>query len=102
MNYTLYLHHVELSDFDKELVEKKLDRLKKHLTPPFSLHLTFDRNMHHKGGDVITCKLDVKHAAAGTHAERESDTVQNALDATIEATLQELGREHSKHKDSHL
>jgi ribosomal subunit interface protein len=102
MNYTLHLQHAELSDFDKELLEKKLQRLQKHLTPPFGIHVTFERNMHHKGGDIMTCKLDVTLHSHTSHAERESDTIQNALDETIEAIDSELSKQHDKHKDSHI
>lgn len=101
MQYTLSLQHITLSDTDEQLMNEKLDRLEKHLLPPFTSHVRFTRNTHHLKGDVVKCIVTINQGKEVFHAEREASNIQDALDEVISALNKNLGRAHSKRKDRH-
>ena len=77
----------------------KLDRLQKHLMPPYVMDVRCMRSTHHLKGDVITCKVNIEQHGRVFHAERDAQTVLDALDEVIEALEKELGKDHDKRKD---
>lgn len=98
MKYNLRTEHLELSDLDHEQIDEKLDRLQKHLEPPFVIDVTLQHDTHHRHGAVVTCTINVEHGKKVFHAERSDNTVQNALDEAVNTLQKELGRAHDKDK----
>ncbi len=82
-------------------MDKKLGRLQKHLLPPYTINVRCTHSTHHAKGNVITCLVNIEQRGKVFHAERAASTIQDALDAVIEALEKELGREHDKRKESH-
>ena len=101
MEYTLHTHHLELTAADATLLDKKLERLQKHLHPPFTVNIGIKRDAHHRSGDIITCTITVNHRKKTIHAERTSNTVQDCIDEVIQALTNELEKDHGKAKDNH-
>jgi len=101
MKYTLHTHHIELTEADSALLDKKLDRLAKHLQPPFTASIGLRRDAHHRSGEIITCTANITHGGKTLHAERTANTIQDATDEVVQALLHELAKEHGKAKDKH-
>lgn len=101
MKYSLRTEHLELTDLDKEQLDKKIDRLTKHLVPPFMTDITISHDQHHRKGQVITCIINIGQGKKVFHAERSAESVQNALDLVLEALERELEKEHTKRKNNH-
>jgi ribosomal subunit interface protein len=99
MKYTLYKDNIELTELDETFLDKKLNRLEKHVPLPFSCHVSIRRDSHHRTGNVITCKMTIASGKKSFHAERSADTIQDCLDEVIKALSHELEREHDKNKD---
>lgn len=99
MEYSLSTQHIEVSDWDREQMEKKLGRLQKHLLAPFHIQLHFAHDTHHANGEVVTCKLLVDQPGDNFRVSRAAASVQDALDESIEAIGQELAKAHDKRKD---
>lgn len=100
MKYNL-TSSIDLSDIERSAIDEKVDRLSRHVFPPFTMDMMFDRNKHHKSGDIITCKINIEMHGRVFHAEREAGSVQDALDEVISALKNELERDHDKRKDIH-
>lgn len=99
MKYNLSTEHLELSQMEKNQIDEKLERLERHLFPPFTTSVRFTHDTHHKSGQVITCTVNIKSGKKVFHAERTSQTVLDALDEVIGAIKNELEKEHSRKKD---
>lgn len=100
MQFNLSSKHIELTDTDKELMQEKLDRIEKHLVPPFTVDVMCSHSTHHnKGDDVVGCRINITQGKKVIHAEREADTVQDALDACIKALKRELIKLREKEND---
>lgn len=98
MHYSLSLEHLRLGGEDNSMIDKKLDRLHKHLLPPFTTDVRLVRSRHHAKGDVIACTVNIEQGGKVFHAERSASTIQDALDEVIDALQKELGRAHDKRK----
>lgn len=98
MKYTLHTHNIQLSDGDQAHLEKKLNRLEKHVLAPYVLDLVFIHDAHHLHGQVITCRINVEHGKHVMHAERTADTIQNALDQASAALENELQKSNEQER----
>lgn len=99
MRYNLQLDHIELSDFDRQLLDKKIDVLHKHLKPPYVADITIAHNPHHLNGDeTVQCIINIENGKKVFHADRSGPDIQRALDQAIDAMKQELRRAHEKLK----
>ncbi|MEX0650032.1 MAG: HPF/RaiA family ribosome-associated protein [Candidatus Andersenbacteria bacterium] len=98
MKYNLRLDHIELSDFDQEQLDKKMDRLKKHLLPPFMIDVTLSHSTRHLHGNAVGCIVNIQQGKKVYHADRSADDIQTAIDQTLEALRNELEKAHGKRK----
>lgn len=98
MKYSLRLQDIELTDEDQRLMDSKLDRIKKHLTPPYVADISCIRTQLKTAGETVTCIINIEQGKKVFHAERTSDTIQNALDEAVAAVSRELAKEHDKQK----
>lgn len=96
MQYRLDTQNIDLSETDKELMSKKIDRLEKYVETPYVMDVRFVRNTHHQSGDVFKCIINLEHKKDVMHAERDGENVQIALDEALEALQQELKKEKDK------
>lgn len=96
MQYTFHSENIKLSETDETLLQKKLERLEKHVQTPYQTDVHILANKHHLKGDVITCSINIEQGQRVFHAERTSDTIQNALDETLDALQQEIGKQRDK------
>ncbi len=86
---------------DQGLLGKKLERLEKHVPVPFTCHVDIEHDQHHHTGAVVLCRINITSHKKTYHVERSAETLQDALDAVLEALRHELERDHGKHKDRH-
>lgn len=98
MKHSLRTHNVTMTAIDQQQMDEKLERLHKHLQPPFTMDVVLDRKILKSQGNSITCTITIEHGKHVFHAQRISHTMQTALDQTIDALHQELKKEHDKHK----
>ncbi len=98
MKYSLRTEHLTLTDFDQQQLDKKLNRLGKHLLPPFVIDISLLHDTHHQKGAVVTCIITIEQGKKVFHAQREAESIQDAMDRCLEAISRELRKEHSKHK----
>jgi ribosomal subunit interface protein len=80
MKYSLSTQNIELTENDQQMLEEKLARLAKLLTPPFHPDIMIKHDRHHRSGDVISCRINVTQAGNVLHIERTGTSVQEALD----------------------
>ena len=99
MNYKLTTKHIDISDQDRDMMDEKFGRLEKHLTVPFRLEVMLQHDTHHRHGDVVTCRLNVNQFGTTLHAERSRDSVQNAVDESVDALKRELIKHKEKDQD---
>lgn len=99
MKYALQTTHLELSEADRVLLDKKVNRLDKLLKPPYTTTIRLQHDTHHTKGNVITCTINIDHGKHVFHAERVAGSVQDALDEVIEALQQELKKNHDREID---
>jgi ribosomal subunit interface protein len=98
MKFNLSTEHITLGTTDLQLMEEKMERLEKMLHAPFIVDVRLSHDKHHRQGQVITCRFNIKQSGEVFHAERASDTVQNAVDLTLAATKKELLKFQDKRK----
>lgn len=98
MKYSLRTEHLTLTDFDQQQLEKKLNRLGKHLLPPFVIDISLLHDTHHQRGPVVTCIINIEQGRKVFHADRSAESIQDAIDRSLQAVAKELRKEHSKHK----
>ncbi len=98
MKHSLTLEHIEVSDLDREQLETKLDRLYKHILPPYEIDVLIAHDTHHTQGDVIRCRINIEQKGKVYHVERNKDTVQDAIDSVITALRSELLSSHDRRK----
>lgn len=98
MKYSLRSHNLTLTDLDQEQMDKKLDRIKKHLMPPYVMDVSVTREVLKSEGESVTCIINVEQGKRVFHAERTENTLQNSLDEAIDAISNELKKEHDKKK----
>lgn len=96
MQFELTLQQLTLSDFDREQIQGKFERLEKHVVPPFQMHMVLSHDTHHQKGAVVTCRLNLSQSGKVFHAERAAATALTAVDACIEALQRELEKVRSK------
>jgi ribosomal subunit interface protein len=101
MKHSLTLEHIEISESDREKLEEKLDRLYKHLVPPYEIDALIAHDTHHTQGDVIRCRINIEQEGKVYHAERSEGSVQDAIDSVIAALRSELLSSHDRRKDHH-
>lgn len=99
MKYTLTLEHIEISDLDRQQLEEKLDRLYKHIVPPYGIDVLIAHDTHHTQGDVIRCRINIEQEGKVYHVERNENTVQDAIDSVIAALKSELLSSHDRRKE---
>ena len=99
MKYSLRTEHIELTNQDREKLEDCLNRLEKHVEPPFVTDVTIIHDIHHVHGNVIRCIVMIEHGKKVYRAERSEDTVQNAIDAAVSAVKNELSDAHDRRKE---
>lgn len=101
MLYNLRCVHVNLSDLEQDALDKKVNRLVRHLHPPYTINITLQHDTHHLKGDVVTCRMNVKQGRTIFHAERTGSTIADALDGSLDAIKSELERDRDRRKDRH-
>lgn len=101
MHYNLHCENLQLSDFEARDLDKKIERLGKHVQPPFVVDVTLQHDAHHLKGAVITCRINVTHGKKLFHVERTGSTTADAVDEVLNALKNELERDHDKRKDRH-
>lgn len=99
MNYSLSSDHIQISEVDKELIGKKIDRLEKYISEPYVLDVRIKHDTHHKEGRVVSCTMNLENGGNVFHAERSEGSVQDAVDRCIEAIKQNAQKEHGKRSD---
>lgn len=100
MKFNLSTEHIKLGATDLQLIEEKMERLEKMLRAPFIVDVRLSHDKHHRQGQVVTCRFNIKQSGEVFHADRSSDTVQNAVDLTLAATKKELLKFQDKRKQS--
>lgn len=98
MKYSLFTEHVTLGDTDLDLMEKRMDRLERFLTPPFQVSVVLRHDTHHRRGDVITCRINIENEGKVFYAKRVSGNIQNAVDETVSVLKKNLARHKDKLK----
>ena len=101
MTYNLHCENLDLSDFERTELDKKIDRIEKHLHPPFMVDVVLHHDAHHLKGAVVTCRINIKQGKKLFHVERTGSTAADAVDEVLNALKNELEREHDKRKDRH-
>ncbi|MEX1997052.1 MAG: HPF/RaiA family ribosome-associated protein [Candidatus Andersenbacteria bacterium] len=101
MDYSLQTINIKLSSIEQATLDKKMQRLQKHLHYPFVIHIVFAHDAHHLKGDVVTCKINVRQGKKVFHAERQGPTIADTLDEVTEALQRELEKDHDRRKDRH-
>lgn len=99
MKHTLKLEHIEISEIDRQQLEEKLDRLYKHLVPPYEVDVLLAHDKHHTQGNVIRCRINIEQTGKVYHVERNEGSVQDAIDSVIGALKSELLASHSRRKE---
>ena len=99
MKHSLTLEHIEVSDLDKEQLEAKLDRLYKHMLPPYEIDVLIAHDTHHNQGSVVRCRINIEQEGKVYHVERTEDTIQDAIDGVIAALKSELVASHDRRKE---
>lgn len=99
MKYSLTLRHIELSDLDRQQLEEKLNRLYKHLVPPYEIDVLLAHDTHHTQGDVIRCRVNIEQEGKVYHAERSEGSVQDSIDSVVNALKSELLASHDRRKE---
>ncbi len=99
MKHSLKLEHIEISDMDRQQLEEKLDRLYKHMVPPYEIDVLIAHDTHHTQGNVIRCRINIEQEGKVYHVERNEDTVQDAIDKVIAALKSELVESHDRRKE---
>ncbi len=100
MKYSITTQHIELSEVDLSLLDKKLERMEKYLTPPFHTDVVLRHDTHHRTGITVTCIINIKQGKAVFHAERAGESVQEALDEVIGVLKKELQKKREKHNNN--
>lgn len=98
MDYSLAVKNVTVTAPDRELLEKKMQRLAKHLVPPFHARVVLQHDQHHRKGSVITCRVTVTQTGGLVHAQRSAGTIQEALDMCLSALQTELKKRRDKRR----
>lgn len=97
MNYSLTVQHIELSQLDQQLLNEKLQRLRKLIDYPATIDVVIRHDTHHRQGHVVTCIINMHIDRHHLHIERAATTVQDALDEAITALREGLRKHHDKH-----
>lgn len=98
MKYSLALKGIEISDVDRNLLEEKLNRLKKLVKPPFRADIVLSHDKRHRTGSVVKCTINFHYMGTIAHVERTADTAQDAIDECISALKNEI----MKNKDKNM
>lgn len=99
MKHSLQLEHIEISEADHQQLEEKIDRLYKHLVPPYVIDVLIAHDTHHTQGNVIRCRINIEQEGKVYHVERSEDSVQDAIDSVIGALKSELLSSHDRRKE---
>jgi len=100
MKFSFSVGKVDLSEMDKERLGQKLERLKKHLRPPYEVTVKVDRDTHHRKGEVMTCRVHIVMAGQqkAIYADKAGETLESACDEAIEVVERNLRQAHDKSK----
>lgn len=93
MRYTLYTQNVVLSAFNRRLLEEKVRRVEKYLKHPLPLEVSVRCE-----GKARTFVCTLMYGA-GKHvlrAERHGATLEDSLDAALEALRHELIKQRER------
>lgn len=101
MEYSLRVRGLNLTAMDQQLLDKKLERLERHVPTPFSCSVDIEHDQHHRKGAVVLCRVNITSHKKTYHVERSAETVQDAMDQVLEALRHDLERDHDKHKEQH-
>ena len=96
MKYSLSLKGVEISDVDRNLLEQKLNRLKKRVKPPFRADIVLSHDKRHRTGSVVKCTINFHYMGTIAHVDRTADTAQDAIDESIRALKNEIMKKKDK------
>lgn len=99
MKYSITLEHIEISDMDRQQLEEKLNRLHKHLVPPYKIDVLIAHDTHHTQGAVIRCRINIEQEGKVYHAERSEGSVQDSIDSVLSALKHELLASHNRRKE---
>lgn len=101
MKFNLRNQYISPTDSDLAQMQEKLDRLDKHLLPPYVADVHLIHDQHHRSGEVVTCIINIEHGKRVFHTERTGGTIQDALDEAIEAVRRELKKYHDIQRKEH-
>lgn len=90
MKYSLTAQHIELTEADVALLDKKLERMEKYLRPPFHTDVVLRHDTHHRTGDAVVCTINIEQGKTVWHAQRQGESIQEALDEVIAVLKREL------------
>ena len=96
MKYSLALKNIEIEAKEMDVIDEKLDRLKKILKPPFVCDMVIERDKHHRSGDVVKCRLSLEQEGKVWHSERVANTVTSSVDKVVEVLRKDLRRNADK------
>jgi ribosome-associated translation inhibitor RaiA len=96
MKYSISTKKIELEGSDYKMVERKLSRIQKHVSPPYDATLVISRDSHHRKGRVISCSIKIVMGKHVFYAKRQEETLPDALDETIRAVVAELKKSKQK------
>jgi len=99
MKYSFRSQHIEVTELDRQQMDNKLDRLKKHLSPPFVIDVNCIREHLRSAGEMVKCSITIEQGKKVFHADRTASSMQSALDEVIAALQKELAKKHDKRKD---
>lgn len=94
MRYTLSVHGVVLSAFNRRRIEEKMSRIAKYLRHPLPVEITFRR----EGKGLVACGITYGEGKLALHAERSNHTLEESLDKTLDAFKKELIKQHEKQR----
>jgi ribosomal subunit interface protein len=96
MKYSLALKGIDLSDVDRNLMEQKLNRLKKRVKPPFRADIVLSHDKRHRTGNVVNCTINFHYMGTIAHVKRTANTAQDAIDESIGALKNEIMKKKDK------
>ncbi len=96
MKYSIRTQHIELSEFDQRLLTKKVERLKKHVSPPYVMDISIIGENHRNNNEAVTCRINIQEGGKVYHTERTAENAENAMDQAVQALHNEIMRAHER------
>lgn len=99
MKHAVRYENIKPTSLDEDHLQKKLQNLYRHLTPPFSTDVVISHDAHHRKGNVITCRINIAYGKQMLRAERTGSSIASAIDEATQALEHELHKVHDKKID---